>query len=90
MGATEIETIRTSASSVTLQMGDAGAQDGILTILSRRPLTAKPAEYCSVTSVKDLGNNIWQVNVTGWKWNTAQSIELGIGRQSLSNSSLIK
>lgn len=78
MGATEIENIRTSASSVKLQLSDAGAQDGILTFITQRALTVKSAENCTVASVKDLGDNVWQVNVTGRKWNTVQSIELGI------------
>lgn len=78
MGATEIGNIRMNASSVTLDLGDAGAQDGALTFFSNRPLTAKTSENCSLTSVKDLGENIWQVNVSGRKWNTAQLIELQI------------
>jgi len=78
MGATEIDAIRTTASGVTLKLSDAGARDGALTFLSRRPLALKSAEGCSVSSVKDLGDNIWQVNVTGRKWNTAQSIELSV------------
>ena len=78
MGATEIENIRTSASSVTLQMSDAGAQDGILTFIAQRSLTVKSTKNCTVASVKDLGDHVWQVNVTGRKWNSAQSIELGI------------
>jgi len=91
MGATEIEAIRTGASSVTLQLSDAGAQDGTITFFSRRRLTVKSAENCSVSSVKDLGENLWQVNVTGRKWNTAQSIELGIAdRLPLPTTSSIK
>ena len=91
MGATEIENIRTSASGVTLQLSDAGAQDGILTFFSRRSLIVKSSENCSVSSVKNLGDNIWQVNVAGRKWNTAQSIELGItDRLPLSTTSSIK
>lgn len=91
MGATEIENIRTSASSVTLQLSDAGAQDGILTFVTQRSLTVKSAENCKVASVKDLGDNVWQVNVTGRKWNTAQSIELGItDRLPLSSKSSIE
>ena len=78
MGATEIENIRTSASSVTLQLSDAGAQDGILTFITKQSLTVKSAVNCKVASVKDLGDHVWQVNVTGRKWNSAQSIELGI------------
>lgn len=91
MGATEIENIRTSASGVTLKLGAAGAQDGILTLFSKRPLTAKSAENCSVTSVKDIGAHFWQVNVTGRKWNNAQSIELEItDRLPMSRSRLIR
>ena len=91
MGATEIENIRTNASSVTLQLNDAGAQDGTLTFVTQRSLTVKSAENCKVASVKDLGDNVWQVNVTGRKWNTAQSIELGItDRLPLSTTSPIE
>ena len=87
MGATEINSIRVSSSVVTMELGDAGAQDGALTFFSKRPLTARTSENCSVTSVKDLGGNVWQVNVSGRKWNTAQSIELQIGnRQNTSPS----
>lgn len=91
MGATEIENIRTSASGIVVQLTDAGAQDGVLTFFSRRPLIVKSAENCSVSSVKNLGDNIWQVNVTGRKWNTAQSIEMGItDRPPLSTTRSIK
>jgi len=77
MGATEVENIRVSASGVALELGDAGAQDGTLTFFSKRRLTVKGAKNCSVTLVKNLSDHLWQVNVAGRKWNTAQSIELG-------------
>jgi alpha-galactosidase len=88
MGATEINNIRVSSSVVTLELGDAGAQDGALTFFSKRPLTAKASENCSVTSVKNLGGYIWQVNVSGRKWNTAQSIELQVSKHQSTSPSV--
>jgi hypothetical protein len=88
MATTEIENIRMSASSVTLNLGDAEAQEGALTFFSKRPLTAMASRKCSVTSVMDPGNNNWQVSVSGRKWNTSQLIELQINGRRTSNSSV--
>mgnify|MGYP006074247335 CR=1 FL=1 len=78
IGATEINNIRVSKSTVTLDLSDAGAQDGSLTFYSKKALKALGAKNCKVVSIKNLGENIWQVNVTGRLWGKAQSIQLKI------------
>jgi hypothetical protein len=34
------------------------------------------SENCEVSSIDDLGENLWQVNLTGRKWGQQQSLEL--------------
>lgn len=80
MGATEIKDIRTTTSSVTLELTDAGAQEGSLTFYSKSALKAVDAVNCEVSSVEDLGDNLWQVNLTGRQWGTTQSIALSVGQ----------
>lgn len=78
IGATELEEIRTRPTGITLKLTHAGARDGSLTFLSKKPLTLKQSENCTVTTVKNLGDNLWQVEITDRKWNSPQSIELEI------------
>ncbi len=79
MGATEIDNIRVSPSQVAIELSDAGAQEGSLTIFSQQPLGALEAENCQVTSVEDLGDNLWRVNVAGRQWGKPQSLALSVG-----------
>jgi hypothetical protein len=83
MGATEIDNLRISASAVKIDLSDAGAQDGSLTFYSGHPLKVAGSENCKVTSVKSLGDNIWQVNVAERQWSQPQSIELQVDAKSL-------
>ena len=78
IGATEINNIQVSKSSIVIELSDAGAQEGSLTFYSQKALVAVSAENCKVNSVENLGDNLWQVNIAERKWNTAQSIQLQI------------
>jgi alpha-galactosidase len=78
IGATEIDNIRVSASSVEIDLSDAGAQEGSLTFYSKQALKAAGSENCEIVSVKDLGDNLWQVNLAGRQWGTAQSFSLSV------------
>ena len=73
-----IDNIRVSASTVEIDLSDGGAQEGSLTFYSKQALKAAGSENCEIVSVKDLGDDIWQVNLTGRQWGTAQSLALTI------------
>jgi len=79
MGAAEVVDIRTAASELTVELKAGGAQKGSLTFLSQRPISAKSAENCALDSVEGLGENLWRIHLSGRKWDTAQSVVLGIG-----------
>jgi hypothetical protein len=51
-----------------------------LTFYSKQALTPVDSENCKVTSVQDLGDNLWQVNISGRQWGKAQAITLGVGK----------
>jgi hypothetical protein len=78
MGATEIDNIRVTPTTITLDLSDAGAQEGSLTFHSKRELKVTGSENCKISSIKDLGGNIWQVNLTARQWGKAQSLRLTI------------
>jgi len=78
IGATEIDNIRLTSSTVEINLSDAGAQEGSLTFYSEQSLKAAGSENCEVTSVKNLGDNIWQVNLTCRQWGTSQSLSLSV------------
>ena len=78
MGATEIANIAASQTSLTVTLTDAGAQAGCLTFYSKKSLKAVNSENCEITSLKDLGDNLWQVNLAGRQFGTKQVIELSI------------
>jgi alpha-galactosidase len=78
IGATEIDNIRVAKSSITIELSDAGAQEGSLTFYSKKTLAAAGSENCKVTSVENLGDNLWQVNITGRLWGTSQVVSLKV------------
>ena len=78
MGATEIQNIAVTATSLKVELTDAGAQEGSLTFYSKKALAVVNAENCEVVNVEDLGENIWRVNLTGRQFGTKQSLELSI------------
>jgi len=77
IGATEIDNLRVSPSSVDIELSDAGAQEGSLTFYSEKPLAAAGSENCKLVSVQNLGHNLWRVNITGRQWGKKQSVTLG-------------
>lgn len=81
VGATEIDNLRINKSTVTIDLSDAGAQDGSLTFYSRQPIKAVDSGNCKIETVENLGSNLWRVNVSGRQWSKPQSIELAVGGQ---------
>ena len=78
MGATEINDVRVSPSKVELELSDAGAQEGSLTFYSRQSLLAADSENCKLSSVENLGENLWRVNIAGRQWGKPQLIRLQV------------
>ena len=78
IGATEIDNLRVAPKSITIDLSDAGAQEGSLTFFSKQALTSSGSENCTVTSVETIGENLWKVTVTGRQWGKEQSIELKV------------
>jgi alpha-galactosidase len=78
MGATEIANIAASSTSLKVELTDAGAQTGSLTFYSKKALKAVDSENCEITSVEEVGENLWQVNLTGRQWGTIQLLELSL------------
>ena len=78
MGATEIANIAATKTALTVELTDAGAQEGSLTFFSKKALKAVNAENCEITSVKDLGDNLWRVNLAGRQFGTKQMVQLSI------------
>jgi hypothetical protein len=80
VGATEIDNILVTPSSVRIELSNAGAQAGSLMFYSMQPLVAAGSEGCTVISVEKAGENLWQVNLIDRKWAESQSIDLRIGK----------
>lgn len=78
IGATEIDDLRVAPSSIEIELSDAGAQEGSLTFYSENVLAGAGSENCQVTSVENLGDNLWKVNIAGRLWGKAQSIQLTV------------
>ena len=78
IGATEIDNMSKWFSRLKIKLSDAGAQEGSLTFYSKKPLTAAGSKNCKIVSVVDLGDHLWQVNVAGRQWGTAQSLTLKV------------
>jgi len=78
VGATEILNLCVSSSQLDIELGEAGAQEGSLTFYSRRSLAVAVSENCMVTSVDNLGNNLWQVNISGRQWDKPQRIQVRV------------
>lgn len=78
MGATEIKDIRASATGLKVKLTDAGAQKGSLTFYSKAAIAAVSAENCEITSVENVGENLWRVDLTGRQWGKPQEIVLSV------------
>jgi hypothetical protein len=78
IGATEIQEVFTTSKLITLLLSDAGAQTGDLIFHSTKNLEAGLTENCSIKSVTNLGDNLWEISVSGRIWNSPQSITLHI------------
>ena len=77
MGATEVDNLRVSPNRIVIDFNsEAGSRSGSLIFYSARPLRAADSENCEVSSIEDLGDNLWQVNIANRKWGLKQSLEL--------------
>lgn len=79
MGATEIDNLIASQKELTVHLNDAGARTGSLTFFSKAPLSVISSENCTITSIEDLGDELWRVNLSNRKWGTQQTVRLSIG-----------
>jgi len=78
MGATEIANIAVTKATLTVELTDAGAQEGSLTFYSKKALKSVNAENCEITAVEDLGENLYRVNLAGRLFGTKQLVQLSI------------
>ncbi len=78
IGATEVGNIRTSPSKMIIDLNPAGAQEGTLTIHSKKALTTGGATNCKITKIETVGENLYKVYLTGRPWDQAQTITLNI------------
>ena len=78
MGATEINNVRVSPSSIQLDLSDAGAQTGSITFHSKKALSESESTNCKVSSIVDLGNNLWRVDLAERQWGKAQTVALKV------------
>ncbi len=78
IGATEVDNILVSSKQVVIHLSDAGAQEGCLTFYSKKKLVAAGSKNCKIVSVKGLGNNIWQINLTNRLWGKKQTVSVAI------------
>ncbi len=77
-GAAEIETIRSSSSSMTIALTDAGARAGDLFVYSRYLPVLRSASGLVVTAIDQAGENVWRIRVRDRESSPAQRIELSI------------
>ena len=80
IGATEIEEVYTTSTSIKIMLSSAGAQTGDLIFYSTKPLEAGSTENCLISSVQELGDNLWQVSVKERIWDSPQSFVLNINK----------
>jgi len=78
MGATEIANIAVTKATLTVELTDAGAQEGSLTFYCKGALVALSSENCEITSVEDLSDNLWRVNLVDRQFDTKQLVQLSI------------
>ena len=79
IGATEIDGLRVSSFGIEVEFNsEAGAQEGALMFYSTKALAAAGSENCEVSSVDDLGDDLWKVNVSGRQWGKPQTIRLRV------------
>ena len=61
-----------------IDLNPAGAQEGALTIYSKKALTAGEATNCKITTIESAGENLYKVYLTGRPWDQAQTLTLNI------------
>jgi hypothetical protein len=76
IGATEIEEVYTTSKSIKIMLSSAGAQTGDLFFHSTKAIEAGSTENCLISSVQELGDNLWKVSVKERIWDSSQLIVL--------------
>jgi hypothetical protein len=76
IGATEIEKVYTTSKSIKIILSSAGAQAGDLFFHSTKAIEAGSTENCLISSVQELGDNLWKVSVKERIWDSSQLIVL--------------
>lgn len=77
-GAAEIKNVKTSRSSMEIELTDAGARDGDLFVYSRPPVILKTAVGCNVTGVVQAGENAWRISLADRKRGVQQRLVLSV------------
>ncbi|MFM2241210.1 MAG: hypothetical protein RLZ97_65 [Verrucomicrobiota bacterium] len=75
-GAAEIREIRSSGSSMTIDLTDAGARAGDLFVYSRFLPVLRSAAGLMVTDIDQAGENVWRIRMRDRQHGSAQRIEL--------------
>lgn len=69
----------TAMTSEPLNEADAKKQWRKFDLSQQNELKEMGAENCNIASIKNIGENLWQVNLTDRQWGKSQSIQLEIG-----------
>jgi signal transduction histidine kinase len=77
-GAAEIKMMRSSRSSINIELTDAGARAGDLFIYSRFPVIMQSATGLTVTAVDQAGENVWRIRLRDRQRGALQQIDLRI------------
>lgn len=77
-GAAEIKMIRSSRSSMNIELTDAGARAGDLFVYSRFPPIMQSATGLAVTAVDQAGENVWRIRIRDRQRDSPQQIDLRI------------
>ena len=77
-GAAEIKMIRSSRSSMNIELTDAGARAGDLFVYSRFPPIMQSATGLAVTAVDQAGENVWRIRIRDRQRDSLQQIDLRI------------
>jgi signal transduction histidine kinase len=77
-GAAEIKAIRSTRSSMAIELTDAGARAGDLFVYSHYLPVLRSASGLAVTDIDQAGENVWRIRMRDRKHGAAQRIELSI------------
>ncbi len=77
-GAAEIKTIRSTRSSMAIELNDAGARAGDLFVYSHYLPVLRSASGLVISNIDQAGENVWRIRMRDRKHGAVQRIELSI------------